>query len=70
MKKQKEIQIQSVYSMSRMHFKKPGFYDLCDATFPEVCQLVREREREFVLGSWNEDQFMSPLKYSKKRKKI
>ena len=24
-KKQKEIQIQSVYSMSRMHFKKPKF---------------------------------------------
>ena len=25
-KKQKEIRIQSVYSMSRMHFKKPRFY--------------------------------------------
>ena len=25
-KKQKEIQIQSVYSMSRMHFKKPKFF--------------------------------------------
>ena len=37
MKKQKEIQIQNVYSMSRMHSKKPGFYDLCDATLSEVC---------------------------------
>ena len=46
-KKQKEIQIQNVYSMSRMHFKKPKFFLLqhfktCGRVFSNQGRMMQE----------------------------